>query len=127
MTDEQRAALLALAERCEATTGPDSKLERDIAFAIMPDSPKKNRQVRGIEYAPPAAPFTASIDAALTLVPDPKFYVLDERPKSDGRHTVTAWVGWWTNSETWAKTDTVEAAMPALALCAAALRARAAQ
>lgn len=55
MTD--RAALLALADRCESATGPDRVLDSEISKAAFP-----RRLI--------PSPYTDSLDAALTLVPD---------------------------------------------------------
>jgi hypothetical protein len=110
--------LLKLAERCEQASGPDLDLSHDIARALVGHS--------GYKYQP----YTASLDAAMTLVPE-------------------GWQGdrlsWWAGCEAscvliethlvgdewvreagWLGRVEGEAATPALALCAAALRARAA-
>lgn len=133
--------MLSLAERCERATGPDDMLDRDIKIAceglrdtpegyrwklfpdevvdrqqfplLYPDGTPTNRQM----MSSPA--YTSSLDAAMTLVPE----VLE----------------WETGSVGWARlrpADTLDqldprvvlvrkAATPALALCAASLRARA--
>jgi len=85
--------LLELAERCEAATGPSYALDLEIAAAIYPVRP------RVLQI------FTASIDAALMLVPDLDGWVVMGNGAKVGR-----WVS--------------PGATPALALCAAALRAR---
>jgi hypothetical protein len=107
-----------LAERCEAATGPDRELDCAIAVALgrtdeggsgfhrtFPDD-SVFEQVRALL-------FTASLDAAMTLVPEGAVWSVgnfgfDEKPMST--------VG----------EIEVNAATPALALCAAALKARAA-
>ena len=63
MTDEQRAELLALAEHCEAATGPDRELDRYL-FAVL-HGVERQRVTGPMDF-----PATASIDAALTLVPE---------------------------------------------------------
>lgn len=71
--DEQ---LLALAERCEAATGPDRLLDCDIAsaafgwdrFNLQPGGPMGYPPGKNASYRVPK--FTASIDAAMTLAPD---------------------------------------------------------
>jgi hypothetical protein len=108
MTD--RPTLLTLAERCEQEAGPDRELDFAIAAGVgWPDSPNLHQHARR---------YTENIDAAVTLVPE----------------------GW-----TWARYysgavecgtlngpdgsilfERGEGASFALALCAAALRARAA-
>lgn len=56
------SGLLELAERCEKATGPDRLLDTQISDALRRHGVKR----------PPGMPraLTASIDAALTLVPD---------------------------------------------------------
>lgn len=61
MTD--KAELLALAERCEQATGPDREIELAIEDAIK--GPVKPPYRRGFCPA-----YTASLDAAMSLVPD---------------------------------------------------------
>jgi hypothetical protein len=93
--------LLALAERCEAATGSgrDVDLEWEVHFAC------------GVQRPEPLA-YTASLDAAMTLVPEDREWVLANyrSPKTVAR------VGAFNQGS---------AATPALALTAAALRARA--
>lgn len=94
---------LELAERCETAAGPNFQLEQDISDALFPE--------RG-NITHPA--FTYSIYAALTLVPDGLphgvLWFAADKPH-------TAFCGICVG----------KALAPALALCAAALRARAAQ
>jgi len=131
MTD--RATLLALAERCEQAAGPDRELDAEIAVALfggeiiwktanwtMDSYPARRVQnsdyIGGYQNAA-IFTYTESLDAAVTLVPEGwtwgKFFggsaecvsisgpsILFERGLSD---------------------------KPALAICAAALRARAAE
>jgi len=117
MTD--KATLLALAERVEALDGPNRNLDADIMRATGLGGLKA-------DYAP--HPYTASIDAALTLVPEgwaverwqiwpgePSTLDLLETKRSGDQWVRDGWQG---------KVDAC-AATPALALCAAALRARA--
>jgi hypothetical protein len=129
--DKQR--MLELAERCEAATGPDWGLDREIwlaAFATIDDRTaieigweahgeaeaefRINRLMDG--FAP-----TASIDAALTLVPE-------------GMSVRMGWCAGAGYAECFTPgsygdrdlgTGTIVAATPALALTAAALRAHA--
>lgn len=130
MTDEQRAALLALAERCEAATGPDRALDAAIFATLFPkelDNPKHYARFGGINRADlnylndvGVKLYTASIDAALTLVPD-------------GWNGRLGWCRGAGYAELFdvaageAKGETHAAATLPLAICAAALRARAAQ
>lgn len=55
--------LLDLAARCEAATGPDRELDRAIELAIFPDRTDPCPTVELLAY-------TASLDAAMTLVPE---------------------------------------------------------
>lgn len=102
--------LLELAERCEAATGPDRDLSIEITDALDPSD-----RVRGYPD------YTASVDAALSLVPE-GYDALDlkfgPRGADEPKWRAIVWmpsrnVGW-----------DADAATPALALCAAALRAR---
>lgn len=95
--------LLELAERCEAATGPDRELDLAVGEECT---------VPG-ESLFPVPPVTASLDAAMTLVPEGyenplRLYIAGE--------ATAVFIG------------QIEAAAltPALAICAAALRARAA-
>jgi hypothetical protein len=126
--------LRALVARVEAATGPDRELAKDIMQAV-----KGARfldgglcEMGGWYYAtpgrdddnphPPLPDPTASLDAAASLVPAGWTWRVDSgdyntRPiafcvPNEGRLPWPAWI-----------TD-IEAATPALALCAAALRAR---
>lgn len=96
----ERATLLELAERCEQAKGPDTLLNVDIRAACFPNGgpPKLLRD------------FTASLDAALSLVPKGWQFIID----SDGCHCRMTRRG----------VDVVGFAVSmALALTAAALRA----
>jgi hypothetical protein len=122
MTDP--TTLLALAERCEQAVGPDRELDVAIARALdwkplyrddyskwwPPAAVEDSRaRKRSILHHPtqPLPKFTASLDDALTLVPEEcGWMVMNSAAK----------VGVWPS----------HGATPALAFCAAALRARAA-
>lgn len=95
--------LTELAARCEAATGPDRELDALIESAIP----------RFGLYR-----YTASIDAAMTLVPEGWTWGVFD----DG----TAWV-WPDERRDLLTGKQAKAATPALALCAATLRARAQQ
>jgi hypothetical protein len=110
--------LLRLAERCEKETAEyDLGLDHEIGRSLSSDGNYSYR------------PFTASLDAAMTLVPDGMLWMLTNGGLADrsqpNLNRATAICGPWesTNHEAYPK---VEAATPALALTAAALRARAA-
>jgi hypothetical protein len=96
------ATLLALADRCEQAAGPDRELDAEIArFLVLTGAEDIARSRYGWSY------FTASLDAAVTLVPEGCGWMVMKNVAKVGR---------------WPK----RASTPALALCAAALRARAA-
>jgi hypothetical protein len=111
MTDK----LIELAERCEAATGPDREIDTLIGYAV--DLPTEDAQLPR---------YTASLDAALTLVPEG--WTFANLSQSDRK-------GWWcelrqgylTSYDKVAFGSQLENASPALAVAAAALRARADQ
>lgn len=108
--------LLELAERCEKADAPSATLNLNIAQAVL----------GGVVRTWPA--YTDSVDAALTLV--------DLEAGSDGNgHAVFPYIsrvatiggpaGWEVTLAQCFDRATAKAATPALALCAAALKARA--
>ncbi len=113
--------LQALADRCKQATGPDRELDARIYILVTGGS------AADADYAATAPEvtcmpplYTASLDAALTLVPDgwavELVQALSGSPwhaKLRGGSALVPIIG-------------AAAAAPALALCAAALRARAA-
>jgi hypothetical protein len=116
--------LLELAERCEKATGPDRGLDKAIAAVV---------HLKQLTYQSPEwikdPEFTASLDAAMTLVPEGALWKVDhgitwsdEQSTSNGRN-YRAGVGIGDVPAKWS--DGVSAASPAFALCAAALKARA--
>ena len=133
--------LLKLAERCEAATGPeyviDSAIwdaiypgERDARFAKMNEKGPYAGRLGPADldgYAPPLRAFTASLDAAMTLVPWEKldargFYFVLDRDYQSGR-----WIARFDQAGDecgHGETYIAEGNTAALALCAAALRAR---
>jgi hypothetical protein len=138
------ANLLALAERCEAATGPDRELDAQIIIALehpeyhFPDEVLNRKPSSWDEAAGrfrhdgsggsvswPA--FTASVDAALTLVPEGWN---DNVSWSAKKQKARAWCEWMPEAP-FAPSDWIvhygRGANRALAICAAALRARAAQ
>jgi hypothetical protein len=140
MTDP--TTLLALADRCEQAAGPDRELDVAIARALgwkplyrddyskwwPPAAVEDSRaRKRSILHHPtqPLPAFTASLDAAVTLVPEGCDWHCQSNP------SVTAC--WASVSPVKRGIELLEwgsgmrrASTPALALCAAALRARAA-
>lgn len=107
-------AMTALAERCEQATGPDRHLAREVLLAC------------GKGYVSPLRRWmdpTASLDAAITLVPEGMDWSAGIQPDlGDGK---TAWGNVSPASLVFcAEAEIVtEASTPALALTAAALRA----
>lgn len=118
--------LLALAERCEAATGPDRELDGMIAAAFGlkhgPDGGFCNDE-NGDYWTTDqcAARVTASLDAAMTLVPEGLHWIVSTT-HPDGEAPPCACVGLPGSDE---DSPLVRAATPALALTAASLRARA--
>ena len=105
--------LNALADRIEAAERPSRKLDAEIlAFT---ESLKAERDMRWPEGAPPMR-YTASLDAAMTLVPEDFDWRIG---RTNGGLTIFAEVG-GVDSEFIRFGST-----PALALCAGALRAQA--
>lgn len=95
-----------LAARVEAATGPDYALEFDIARTLK-------------RAAHPPKNYTASLDAAMSLVPEGATWELDcgtEQSTATVFAPIADEPGWVTDAP-------AQAATPALALVAAALRA----
>jgi hypothetical protein len=118
-----KSALLELASRCEASTGPDRKLDFDIASLVR--TPDRHRPGMFIEDGRSVAghpDYTASLDAAMGLVPVDadaageqfKVECWNEQTVHPPHVKASAWV---------AGAKRTYAATPALALTAAALRA----
>jgi hypothetical protein len=145
--------LLKLAERCETATGPDRELDALIWCALngkkyighhqayaayrshspetqveFTEPPKRERLVSTGKALPHAQPVTASLDAAMTLVPWEKldargFYFVLDRDYQSGR-----WIARFDQAGDecgHGETYIAEGNTAALALCAAALKARA--
>jgi hypothetical protein len=129
MTDP--ATFLALADRCEQAAGPDKELDVAIARALdwkplyrddyskwwPPAAVEDSRaRKRSILHHPtqPLPAFTASLDAAVTLVPEGWRWVVND-----------AGLAQVCKGSIVGASDIKAGAKPALALCSAALRARA--
>ena len=122
-----------LVERIEAATGPDRELDVEIALSLGIVTEREGNTFYGhrdygtmvlehdyYDYAggPPELPhYTTSIDAAMTLVPEGWMRIFGDDPDSG-----KAVAGLYKGSEGDAKS--IAETIP-LALCAAALRARA--
>jgi hypothetical protein len=131
MTD--RAILLALAERCEQAAGPDASLDFAIALAAGYRFEKAKfekrkwwRDPKGVRCSAlatdgPPPRFTASLDAAVTLVPEGWGWAVSTTgagpPCAYGHPPAKGLAVSWI--------DDTPAATSALAICAFALRARA--
>ena len=125
----------ALALRCEQATGPDRELDAAIWLLCVPGATRmqwsyvhiatertceidETRDASGKLIIVPT--YSASLDAALTLVPDGHASAVGTMAFKDSDKL--PWATYWT-PQGWPYST--EAATPALALCAAALRARA--
>ena len=132
MTRSPAEVMMELAERCEKAMGPDRKI--DAAICRLIDLPRCEepdclpdvfeRIIGRVESGdwdqdPDVAFYTASLDAAMTLVPEGWYWQVGQ-----GNH---AWAAVYENPIPPATRVDPIAATPALALCAAALRARATQ
>ena len=134
--------LMELAERVEALSGPNHEIDSLIGAAvglkyrILRDGSGRGKGMEWLEdghgvetWAPHAPRYTASLDAAMTLVPEGCGWLTGwgqtrpDEPMGGARITRNArFVGYRENYD---EIAVGEAATPALALCAAALRARA--
>lgn len=128
-----KAELLVLAERVEALTGPDRSadcwIENHLGLArFVPDRPAPFGE-GWLDKRVEPKPYTTSLDAALSLVPEGLFCSVCQQVRT-GKWR--AWInaglpGKYGRVRFKQISETEEAATPALALTAAALRARAAQ
>ncbi len=111
-----RAALLALAERCEREK-PSYALDCKIEHLCEPE--------RG-RFIGNAKPCTTSLDAAVTLVPEGWAWFVEwiGAPFSEGRARL--WIPSQRTQRLRVENVNTQAKTPTMALCAAALRARAA-
>ena len=109
--------LLKLAERCEGAEGPDRELDLEIARMMGVTVMRRNYQdTANEEYT--HWHYTASVDAALTLVPEGMLVALEigeSTRAAVGNDVEAGFLGYAATAPT-----------PALALCAASLRARSA-
>jgi hypothetical protein len=108
-----KSALLELASRCEAATGPERELDIAIGQAVgtWPAAPNTFKFPKR---------YTASLDAAMTLVPEGWGYCIEqERPSRAPEACLSP-----PDSEPWGHGSIdAEAATAPLAIVAAALRA----
>ena len=109
MTDTK--ALLELAARCEAARGADTEIDARIWHTVYGAS-------NGWEYdGYPRKSFTASLDAAMTLVPTGHIWAIEGGPHCEEKAAA------WCSDKKVFDSKPSFAATPALALCAASLRA----
>lgn len=127
--------LQRLIERIEGATGPCIMLDRDIALAVYPGAKSVAQTDARISVWDgngrtqlTVKPYTGLLDAATTLVPEGCGWLVgwgqtrDDEPMGGAQITRHArFIGHSANYDTIAD---AEASTPALALCAAALRAR---
>ena len=95
--------LPSLIATLEAATEGSAELDRAICRAISGDETQWHK-------------YTRSLDAAMTLVPEGWFALIDTRGRADVRYAPIDQSGY--------RREVADAATPALALCIAALRAR---
>lgn len=122
MSAPDKAKLLELAALAEAASGPDRELDLDIATAVRrtPFLPRWSGQTRALQ----AKAYTASLDAAMTLVPEGAW---DHMEVYKPDHQSLGWtVHLLPNANLPRHHGTGFAASWALAICASALRAHAA-
>ncbi len=130
----RRDELLALADRCERAKGPDRELDERIGMAI---GLKRTMRVgheclgndRVVRILCPA--YSTSLDAAMTLVPKDCLAMVRHLWDGDNRAGQAVLNSYVSSREEadgkmWAAGFIAVSATPALALCAAALRAKAA-
>ncbi len=124
-----RADLIALIARVEAARGPDRELDAEITCAAYPELALKWCDKTEAFHTPQGQrvrvlPYTGSLDAAATLVPSGWFVMLGyQKDARSAGASLTEYPAWQNRG----RDASGEAATPALALTAAALRARLAQ
>lgn len=118
---ERVAKMMELAAACERAGGPDRELDVEIAshfgFRVVDEGHPLGRQCYDADHRSVRLPaYTASLDAAMTLVPEGwhTFMATEDRHSHNWSWSLRGGFGWKAQAR---------AATPALALCAAALRA----
>lgn len=133
----QDKTLLELATRCEAATGPDRELDELISAAVegavrevQSDGRTAYHTIDGSRWVSIRVPdpgYTASLDAAMTLVPEGfRLFCLGEARYMTRNPAYSAQLEIWTSKDGVDGSDRRSigvANTAALALCAAALRA----
>lgn len=120
---------MTLEERIEAAEGPSRDLDVEIAKAVGAKHgaiESVDLEARSVYYIDECAlSYTASIDAAMTLVPEGWEWCMFSRNNDEEGSKPSAELA--PTTEVWKNGKSAQiafAATPALALCAAALRAR---
>jgi hypothetical protein len=124
-----KAALLALADRVQALTGPCRETDSAVSIALFPDQHALVDLVRGQMSSWWAminciTRYTASLDAAMTLVPEWWSYQAWQGPSGRPHEWLLRTIR--DGDKCYTEVNS-KAATPAIALTAAALRAIAAQ
>lgn len=123
--------LAALIERIEKAEGPDRELDADIALAVGPWTerhglPSGGWVSKGPHHAVVAAPeFTKSIDVALTLVPEGMFWIIGNGKTREHEPLGSAEI-FLPTLDNYKTIGEGEHDNPIIALCIAALKAKAA-
>lgn len=133
------ATLRDLIARVESAAGHDRELDRAIARLLLPAGAEDvAKSAHGWSYRVfgpngwddewlETRPYTDSLDAALTLVPKGKWWIAGYGKRCPKEPLGGAAIYYSTGLATGTLVAEAEAATPALALCAAALRARLAE
>ena len=128
---------IALAERCEQAAGPSNGLDAEIALAIGYTHERRGtdrarwwrtpagQQLAYVGYKNHPLFFTGSLDAAATLVPEGCDWHCQSNPSVSACWASVSPMKFDSKLQEWGS-GMRRASTPALALCAAALRARAA-
>jgi hypothetical protein len=132
MTAQSEAEkLLALADRVERMTGASHGVDAEIHCLIngyaYPKGPTARDAIMRISHRDAAAYYTASLDAAMTLVPADAAHHFIEQQKFFRRSADYSWARVsFVMGDGFSVGDEARSSTPALAITAAALRARAA-
>lgn len=113
-TGADNTDLIALAERVEALTGPCRETDKAIMDALV------KHGVMAFRVGLDNFRVTASLDAAMSLVPEGSMWACGNHDN----YRETPWAWCLAPGMSWDDADNFFAATPALALTAAALRAR---
>lgn len=120
--------LAALVERVEKATGPDRCIDAGVFAALHPELRRLPREPNAFigpdEWIKTPPFYTASLDAAVSLVPEGKFWIAGYGRMRRGEPLGGATIYYGKGLAIGTMIAEAEAATPALALVAAALRAR---